>query len=120
MSPGTAARVVVWLAVVFAAWFGPRRGEKLFRKLERLGSAFAQHRALSCVVMGLLVLGARLVLLPFWPIPKPYVYDEFGYILQSDTFALGRLTNAPHPMAPFFESIYLLQWPTYNAKFPPG
>ena len=75
---------------------------------------------LSCIAIALLVLLTRLVLLPLWPIPKPYVYDEFGYILQSDTFSSGRLTNPPHPLAPFFESIYVLQTPTYNAKFPPG
>jgi hypothetical protein len=70
--------------------------------------------------MGLMVLLIRAVLLRLWPIPKPVVYDEFGYLLQADTFSSGRLTNTPHRLWPFFESIYILQQPTYNAKYPPG
>ena len=48
------------------------------------------------------------------------VQDEFGYLLQGETFASGRLTNPTHPQAAFFEAPYVLQQPTYTAKFPPG
>ena len=120
MSLGTAARVIIWTSVAAGAWFAPRLGEPFLRKCERAASRLAAHRVLCCLAVALLVLLTRLALLPIWPIPKPYIYDEFGYILQSDTFASGRLTNPPHPLAPFFESIYVLQLPTYNAKFPPG
>jgi hypothetical protein len=120
MSLGTAVRTILWISVAACAWFAPRLGEPFFRKVERAAGKFAAHRALSCASVALAVLLIRLVLLPLWPIPKPYIYDEFGYILQSDTFASGRLTNPPHPLAPFFESIYVLQYPTYSSKFPPG
>ena len=120
MSLGDGARAGFWMSVALCAWFAPRMAEPLLRKWERAAGRFAAHRALSCAVVALVVLLTRAALLPLWPIPKPYVYDEFGYILQSDTFASGRLTNSTHPLAPFFESIYVLQYPTYNAKFPPG
>ena len=120
MSLGTAMHAMVWISVAACAWFQPRLGESVLRKLERAAGTLASHRALSCVALALFVLLTRLALLPIWPIPKPYVYDEFGYILQAETFASGRLTNPPHPLAPFFETIYELQAPTYNAKFPPG
>jgi hypothetical protein len=120
MSVGIAMRATVWVLVAACAWFAPAFKEPLVRGWERTAARFAAHRALSCVAIALFVLLTRVVLLPVWQIPKPYIWDEFGYILQADTFASARLTNPPHPLAPFFESIYVLQSPTYNAKFPPG
>src|SRR3954469_15815722 len=52
--------------------------------------------------------------------PAPAIHDEYGYLLQGDTFVRGRLTNPTHPLWRSMETIHVLQKPTYQAKYPPG
>jgi len=62
----------------------------------------------------------RLALLPQYPIPTPYVSDDFSYLLLADTLRHFHLANPPHPLPQFFETYFVLQQPAYVSIFPLG
>ena len=107
------------LAVVLACT-APNLGSRWFEALERSFGRLAQRRGLSVVVTGLTALALRAALLPILPVPQPCIQDEFGYLLLSDTFAHGRLTNPTNPMWVHFESPFIIWHPTYTTMFYPA
>jgi hypothetical protein len=80
----------------------------------------ARRTGWCVLLMGLLPVALRLLLLPHCPAPVPAGADDFSYILLGDTLAHFRLANPPHPLSQFFESVFVLQHPTYSSIYPLG
>ncbi len=91
-----------------------------FQAVEKYLSRLARRRALAVLFVGALALAVRVALLPNLPIPQPGTHDDFAYLLMGDTFAHGRMANPTHPMWIHFESLHIIQKPTYGGMFYPG
>jgi len=57
------------------------------------------------LLVGFSGLVLRLSILPWCSIPLPFVQDDFSFLLASDTFSHGRLTNPTPAMWIYFEWI---------------
>ena len=80
----------------------------------------AEKTGWSMLFVGLLPIALRLALLPHFPVPTPAICDEFSFLLSADTLAHFRLANPPHPLHQFFETLFVLQQPTYSSIYPLG
>ena len=93
-----------------------RYANQAFAWLERI----SRRKLLMCLLVMVATMAVRIALLPHKPIPKPFVSDEYSYLLGAETFASGRVTNPPHAMWVHFETLHELMQPTYMSKYPPG
>jgi len=109
--------VLLSLLIAFAH---PSLGSRWFQMVEERLSQLSGHRGLSILLVGVTALALRAALLPIEPIPQPTIPDEFSYLLMSDTFAQGRLTNPTHPMWTHLEAPAVNHQPTYVSKYFPG
>jgi len=97
-----------------------RRTKLWLPKIESTLRRVGRHQHAVVVAAFVLPILLRLIFFLWLPTPVPAIHDEFSYLLQSDTFTHGRLTNPSHPMAVHFESFHVNMWPTYQSMYPPG
>src|ERR1017187_8431907 len=111
---------IAFTAVRALFWWKPFIANRLFTPIERFFSRIATRKRLAILLMILVPILVRVSMLRVFPVQPPGVVDEFSYLLAGDTFAHGRLTNPPHPMAAFFDTVFVLQHPTYASAYPPA
>ena len=107
-------------AIALASAFAwPRLGNPWFIRVERRSGAGPQA-GMAVASVGIATFLLRLAILPFCPVPLPFLPDDFSLMLACDTFAHGRLTNPTPAMWIHFETIHVDMHPTYMSMYFPA
>ena len=105
---------------VAVAFCCPSLGSRYFSNIEWLFGRLARRKGLAVAAVGATALVLRLAILPLCPVPNPFIPNDFSFLLASDTFASGRLTNPTPAMWIHFESIHITMKPTYMSMYFPA
>jgi hypothetical protein len=108
------------LVAIAVAFCWPRLGVNYFSRVEGALGRLARRQSLAVAVVGATAFFLRLAIVPLCPIPLPFAPDDFSFLLASDTFASGRLTNPTPAMWVHFESIHISMTPTYMSMYFPA
>lgn len=105
---------------VASAFAWPRLGNRWFLRLERVLGRLARHKGLTVMAVVFATLIVRIAIIPYRPIPLPFLPDDFSNLLACDTFVHGRLTNPTPVMWTHFETIHVDMKPTYMSMYFPA
>ena len=108
-------------AIALAAAFAwPRLGNPWFIRVERAFMGLARRQGMAVASVGIATFLLRLAILPFCPVPLPFLPDDYSLMLACDTFAHGRLTNPTPAMWIHFETIHVDMHPSYMSMYFPA
>src|SRR5437879_3697696 len=88
--------------------------------IELYAARLAQRTGWCMLALAVLPVVWRLLLLPQHPVPSPNISDELSHLLAADTLQHFRRANPPHPLHQFFETLDVLQEPSYSSIYPIG